>query len=878
MSSAVALHRSFVAARGALLAACLAVAPVSAVGTPGLQDPETQDDETQDVGDRDTGDRDTGDQDRPGAPPADLIVREIVVENLLSYNEEGVLRALGIEVGKPFRHLRSGMLRVWQNYHIIVTEPVLEAVPGGVRVIIRVTELAVDLAPRFVGNQKIKEKKLREWALLGEHEQVYLHAADGVRTRMIKGYMRQGFHFVEIDKVYGGATEAGGVANDVIFEIREGPKVRVTSIKLRGNRQLPDTGWGFWRSGLRSHAKVQIKGRGIFRWWGSVFDMEELQADLLAMRQVYRNRGYLDAKVEIEELVFNDARSRVAVYIMVDEGPLYRVQSVDVVAIEIDGQTEKEVPLLYPKQELLDELNLQPGLPFERARVLRDERALRNYYGSRGHLQERRFSKRGSGGWEFLDPPDVVYDFERKEVQVIYRIIQGRQRFVREVFITGNAHTKDKVIRREIEVLEGDRADIINISRSLARIRGTQYFDDPMDIRHLAPTFTFHEVEGDPDLIDIEYHVNEGRVVNLNLSGGVASDSGLMGLLSLNMRNFAASNLPTGLLSTFGEVFRKEAFHGNGETLGIDISPGSQISYWRILYAHGDIFNSHYNRVGFSTELKNRERRYRSHDEERRSARLTFSRLFGLGDFSIRFGPVFQNTEVDDLDADEQLPQTLIDSEGDSDYIGLTFDMRYRRLDNRMSPQSGISTRWANTLFGGPFGGDNDIWKSEVFLDYYFQLGNPDKDVRPGVYIGGAVGIADPFDEPDFVNYSERYFLGGSNTLRGFDFRGVGPNDGDFAVGGETYARLTLEYRHPLYSTVIPGTSRRQEMFRMILFADAGVLDPDAWNLDLDEYRASVGVGFGLIHPIPISFNFGFPIQEGPGDDTQVFSFRLSLY
>ena len=96
-------------------------------------------------------------------------------------------------------------------------------------------------------------------------------------------------------------------------------------------------------------------------------------------------------------------------------------------------------------------------------------------------------------------------------------------------------------------------------------------------------------------------------------------------------------------------------------------------------------------------------------------------------------------------------------------------------------------------------------------------------------------------------------------------------------VGGETYARVTLEYRHPLYATTIPGTSRRQEMFRMILFMDAGVLDPDAWSLDVSEYRAAVGFGFGLISPIPISFNFGWPIQEGEGDDTEVFSFRLSF-
>ena len=101
-------------------------------------------------------------------------------------------------------------------------------------------------------------------------------------------------------------------------------------------------------------------------------------------------------------------------------------------------------------------------------------------------------------------------------------------------------------------------------------------------------------------------------------------------------------------------------------------------------------------------------------------------------------------------------------------------------------------------------------------------------------------------------------------------------NVGVTPIGGETMVRGSLEYRFPLYSTPVPGTSRRREMFRGHVFCDAGILNPTAFDLDLDEVRATLGFGFGLANPFPLTVNFGWPLREGPGDQLQVFSFRIS--
>ncbi len=816
------------------------------------------------------------------------IVESIRVEGLDHTPEQSVISALGLELGEPYDRAKvdEGMHSLWRSFKIIVLNfSQVEREGGGIDVIVRVREQPVDYEPRFVGQEGISTAKILEWADLSERAELYLHEAGRVRHRLITAYRQHGYHFIEIDVITtGGDDDPEGGAPDVIFEIREGLKVRVSSVEVSGNDSLPDTGWGFWKGGLSDLSDRQTKGQGIFSWWGRVFVEEVLRADLVAMRQVYRDRGWLDAKVELLPLVFSDERDRVQVSIIVDEGPQYVVKSIAIQAVERfeDEQgniVEQDAELFFPEAELLEKVEMKPGVPFEKARLRHDRRAMRDFYGKRGYIAFDGADE--TKGWQLLEPL-IVTDFERKEVLVTYRIHQGRQRFIREIKIRGNHHTRDRVIRREIGVMEGDLADIVEIERSLRRITGTGFFVDRQNPEHPNPAYRFIETD-DPDRVDLVYTVEEGRVVDLQLSGGVASDSGLVGIISLSMRNFDATDLPSSFWGTFGEVYRKEAFHGDGELLNIDLSPGSQVSSWRIRYRHPDIFGTHLNRWSLDNEFSQRDRIFRSHDEDRTRAVMTLGRRFFEQDVTVSVGPIYQTVDIHDLDesdddlAGSKVPDTLEDSKGKSNFRGISFGVRRNLLNSRMSPTEGTLERWNNSIYGGFLGGDNDLIKSEVGYDRYWLMGPEEQEVRPGFFLGLAAGVATSTGQPGSVNYSERFFLGGSSTLRGFRFRGVGPNQGDYAIGGETMLRGTLEYRFPLLSAPLPGTSQRREVFRGLFFIDAGLLDPDAFEVDLDEYRASIGFGFGLVSPIPLTFNFGFPLREGDGDETEVFSFRLSL-
>ncbi|MFT4542414.1 MAG: outer membrane protein insertion porin family [Planctomycetota bacterium] len=803
------------------------------------------------------------------------IVTGIQIVGLHQHSEERIIAALGQKIGQRFdaKAFDRGTSTIWNVYRVL---PISRdrIPPGGGELLVKVIEQPVDLEPRFIGNGTYSTEKLREWARLGERGEVYLHEAPAIRERLIAGYKNHGFHFVEVDTLTNAGEQAGGLgAPDIVFEIREGPKVRVREVIVRGNETIPDTGWGLWAGGLRAQASLKTKGKGVFRWWGGVFDEMELEADLVAMRQIYRDRGWLDAAIYVEKMEFNDQRDRMVLHIRVDEGPLWKVGSIHVEALERndDGNLVK-ADLLFPEDDLLDELNLKVGGPYEAARVFLDTRDLRNYYGERGYIEAFHFAERGAAGWRWHDP-HVLSDYETKTLQVIYRMEQGQKRRLREIRYKGNTHTRDKVLRREMSVEEGEQVDVREIERSINRLNQSGYFSDAQDIEHRDPYYVFYETD-DPEVVDLEVRVEEGHVVNAGLAGGVSSELGLIGQVSLRMSNFDASSLPDTPFSVFGDIYSKEAFHGNGELLELDISPGSRVKSASFRYRHPDIFGTHYDRWSLDNSYSIRERFFRSHDSERQRVRVTASRLFGH-DFSLGFGPAWQRVRYDSFDDD--VPSSLSDSALDTEFAGAHVTMRYSTLDNSRSPRKGYYLKWVNTVYGGDaFEGDNDLWKTEGTYEMYLPLEDWDgDDVYPGFYFNLTGQVANPYGSPDDVHYSERYFLGGTSTLRGFDFRGVGPYEGDFPIGGETLLRTSLEFRYPIYAVARPGTSLRREMLRGLFFFDAGQTGIDPYEVDHDEIRASVGFGFQLTYPIPLGFNFGFPVRERREDDTQVFSFSL---
>ncbi|MEM8712533.1 MAG: POTRA domain-containing protein, partial [Planctomycetota bacterium] len=787
------------------------------------------------------------------------VIRGIEVEGLTAHDPMKIAERLGLRIGQKIpRSIDAREKRLWDDFRILVVTNgySFEEVQGGVIVHLRLFETPVVLDPKFVGNVHFDVDQLREWALLDERVEITVDAAERIEDRIRRAYQRQGYHFVEVDHVLGGE---GARRRELIFEIREGPKVYVKKVEIEGNTVIPDEGILIWRKTLKKLARLGTKGRGLFAWWGHRFDEEVMEADRIALVQQYRDRGYLDAIVDAE-MEFTADRSGVKVKFVVDEGEPYQVRSIGIRAVEFEdvevfpGQSEtrqREAELTIPEEELLQLLALKVGEPIQQTRVRVDQRRLLERYGEDGHIPLSRFENRaGSAGWRFLEP-QLTFDYENHQVDVVYVLQQGRPFYLRHLEIAGNENTKDHVLRRRFAQMPGELVDTVKMQEGMRRVRATGFFDDQFARgQHPPPTLTYRAVEGEPDLVDAFVTVKEGRTINANLSGGVASDQGLVGIVSVSINNFDAQKLPRSWLGVFGEVYRKEAFNGDGETFGIDVSPGSEVSYWRLFYQHPDVFSRYFDPIGFVSEVQQRGRIFRSNDEERTFARFAVTRALGQGDVQLSAGVRWQTIEIDDFDVGGDLPRTLTRSEGRERFVGLTGSISANKLDNRRLPRSGWTARWTNTVYGEALGSDNNLWKSEASFDRYFHFSEDTTEAAPGIYMNFGAGLAVPFDgNKGSVNYGERFFFGGARFGRGLRFRGWGPYDGDFPLGGETYLRTTLEYRFPLYAQTVPGTSKRREVFRGSFFVDAGVLDPQAYELDFAERRATAGFALGLIEP-----------------------------
>jgi outer membrane protein insertion porin family len=830
---------------------------------------------------------------QPSGPPAaaqEPVVVGMLIEGERRYTEAQIAAALGQRLGAPLDReaVKRGVDVLWRTFHTRA-EVSERAVPGGVELRVSVEEMNVDLEPRFVGNAEIDLETLQRWAQLEDRGELYLYQAERVRQRLIEGYKREGYYFVEVEVVRRGpdtGPDPAGALPDVIFEIREGPLVNVDEVVVRGNVSMPERGALWFKDGLVKLASIQLSGPWLFDWNGAEFVEEVLDADLLAMREVYRDRGYLDAIVEVERLEFSDDRSWVTVHVAVDEGQPYTVDALAVEAVERTWNAQRqdwdETPaaLIFPADELLALCQLAPGKRYERFRQQNDAQALRERYGREGYLSHPALR---ADGFEFLEPR-LTFDPGARRVGVTYRLAQGKKRYVREVLFAGTLHTRDRVVRREVDVMPGDVADLTKIRRSLGRLNSTGYFRDELRPQeHRDPVFTFRATP-DPNWVDLEYQVEEGTVVNFQVQGGVDSNDGLFGRVALTMRNFDIAAPPESLWSVFGDIYDKEAFHGAGQRLDLEWSPGTVQNSASARFVEPDLFRSHFDRWSLELGISNREREQEFYDEDRFEKRVRFGREFGR-ELALFLGYTHTDLEVSDLEdpavgggstdpTELPYPDSIYQELGENVIAGPTFDVQFRDLDNVLSPRNGMTATWRNGLFGGPFGGDFQYVKSGIDLDWYLTPGSGE-ELLAGFHFGVAFGIADAFGDTSETPYTERCFLGGTRNMRGWEYRGVGPNRGENALGGETSLYGTAEYRIPIYTTVQPGTYKQIETFRLTLFSDAGVLDPDPWTIDPGELRWSVGFGVGMVTPIPVTLNFGFPIRSGDGDREQVFSFQL---
>jgi len=354
---------------------------------------------------------------------------------------------------------------------------------------------------------------------------------------------------------------------------------------------------------------------------------------------------------------------------------------------------------------------------------------------------------------------------------------------------------------------------------------------------------------------NLDIFIPAGATGKLLAGGTFGSDNGFVGEVIVDERDFNIFGFPRSPRDLFNNP---RVFRGAGQSFRAEIVPGSDLERYLISIGDPYFLNSNYS-VNLSGYYFDRQ--YFDWDEQRSGAKIRVGRT--LTNFlSIRGGLQFENVNIDNarVNTSAQLNENLGNSNLFSFDIGLVYD-------TRQSPYLLDSGSYLSATFRQAFG-DFDFSRFEI--DYRAQrliykrtetTGHHTLSYRTKLgFTGGSTPVF------------ENFIAGGVNSLRGFDFRGVSPVEGNVRVGGEFQWLNSLEYQFPL---------TQDDMIMGVTFIDFGTVESDI-DINSDNFRVAPGVGLRANVPFlgisaPLSIDFAFPVDEALGDDKRTISFLLGI-
>jgi outer membrane protein assembly complex protein YaeT len=616
--------------------------------------------------------------------------------------------------------------------------------------------------------------------------------------------------------------EEGGNPGDsrVVYNICEGPVVRVRSISFTGNDTLA----------TQARLRTQIDSSRAFLGLplGGTYNPALIDHDTIKLTEYYKNNGYLDVRIT-RELALTDDGCWVDVIYHINEGQKYRVK--DVTVEPMPGGDLK----LLQREQIKSYLKLRAGDSYSEPTVEADIRSITDLYGYRGFPVTAHKEL-------FYPEPGVV--------QVRYEIQEKPETKVGEIIIIGNNVTKDRVIRRLVPLYSGQTLSYPLLRQAENDLARSNLFETDAE-KGTRPTVTVLE-DGESEFKNILVQVNETHTGSLLFGIGVNSDAGLVGSIVLNERNFDILRPPTSL----ADILEGRAWRGGGEEFRIEAVPGQSLQRYTVSWREPFVFDSPYS-LGLNGYYY--QRSYNEDLETREGGRVTVGHQFN------RYWSANVGFRVENVNISNVLPwappdylNVLGNNFVVAPRVGVTYDSR----DSFLRPTQGVLASASAEYVFGSF--SFPVLNLEA-NKYFTVWQRPDGSGKHVLAVRSQVSWAGN-DAPVF----ERFYAGGFQSMRGFEFRGVGPVVNGFEVGGDFMFLNSLEYQIPIQAN---------DHLYVVAFLDTGTVES---NVSIKDYRASAGVGLRIVvpmlGPVPIALDFGFPIVKGPEDKTQVFSFWVGLF
>jgi outer membrane protein insertion porin family len=524
-------------------------------------------------------------------------------------------------------------------------------------------------------------------------------------------------------------------------------------------------------------------------------DEIQLEQDLDKLREFYQNHGYIDVEIK-EARRERTEKGPMIITIVIVEGPQYHVRKLSISGYQ--AAREDKIRAL---------LKMKEGSVYSPKQLRDDAKAVADAYGSAGYVDLVVLPEGTPAG--------------PAQIDVHYNIEEGVRSFVNRINIEGNTRTKDKVIRREVLVAPGDVFNTVRVDVTKKRLENLGYF---------AKVETYPEETDVPGRKDLTILLQEKRTGSLSFGGGFSTVDKLVGFAELTQGNFDLFNWPS--------------FTGGGQKFRLRVQYGTQRKDFILTVTEPYFLDR---RLALTGQAFYTEANYLSNVYDQRNYGFTLDARKPLNAYTyLTLGYTVQDVDIFNVAASAS---DFIQSQQGSTleskvFSSITFDSR----DNPLLSRRGRRITFSPFITGGFLGGDVQVYGLDLEGSQYFHL---PWDLI--LLINGEVATATQWGNGTDVPIFERLFLGGSNNLRGFPFREVGPQDqSGEPIGGKSMARTTVEVTFPII-----------EKARGAIFYDTGFVNSSAWSFGLNHLASDIGVGLRLDLPIgPLRLDYGYPLQR----------------
>ena len=732
-------------------------------------------------------------------------VEDIRVEGLQRITAGTVFNYLSVKPGDQISFDRTGDI-VRELYKTGFFKDVRLEKVGKVLVVI-VSERPAISEINFSGNESIDSEALKEGLKdigLAEGRTFERSVLDRIQQELERQYFNQGKYAVELMSTVT-PLERNRVAIDI--DVIEGATALIKQINIVGNT-------AFEEDDLLDEFESSTGG------WLSRFTKDnqysrpKLAGDLEILRSYYLDRGHVNFKIDSTQVTITPDKRDIYITINISEGDIYTISDIRL-AGELVGETEEYFPLI----------RLRRGEPFARKAVV----------GSSDRISAR-LSDLGHSFANVNSIPEI--DEENKTVAVTFFVDPGKRVYVRRINITGNARTRDEVIRREFRQMESAWFSGEKLKLSRERAQRTGFFNT---VNVETPS-----VPGSADEVDISVAVEEKPSGSLLAGLGFSQSDGLIINASVNQENFAGTGKRVSLALRTSDANQQYQVAFTNPYYTLDgISRGFEVSYRTTDFDDLDT-------ADFKTD----------------NAILGMNFGIPLSEFNrFAFGARVHHIdfEAGNIPSDEVLEFER--TEGNSFLnFEVTLSWRHDSRDSAIFPNTGaIQSLFAEAAVPGS---ELTFYKVSYEHRRYWQLG---EDLV--VSLNGQIGFGDAYGDISRLPFFENFFGGGPGSVRGFEARSIGPRDSeDDPLGGNLFYAGGIELLFP------PPFMKDTESVRLAAFIDAGaVIDTDQSDyFESTELRYSVGLGASWLSPVgALTVSFGVPFNADDEDDEEKFQFSF---